>query len=116
MKVGLYARYSSDQQRQASIADQLRDCRAFAARQEWAIVREYWDEAISGATLMRAGIQALIRDALGGSFNVVLTESLDRLSRDLEDTAGLFKRLAFADRPSRVAAESRVGMGHHRRA
>lgn len=96
MKVAIYARYSSDNQRDASIADQIRICREFAARQSWAVVQEFTDHAISGATLLRAGFQALMRDALNRRFDVVLAESLDRFSRDQEDTAGLFKRLTFA--------------------
>jgi DNA invertase Pin-like site-specific DNA recombinase len=96
MKVAIYARYSSENQRDASIADQLRVCREFAARQGWTIVEEFTDHAVSGATLLRAGFQALMRDALNRRFDVVLAESLDRFSRDQEDTAGLFKRLSFA--------------------
>jgi site-specific DNA recombinase len=96
MKVAIYARYSSDNQRDASITDQLRICRAFAARQGWTVVHEFNDHAISGATLLRSGFQALMRDALNRRFDVVLAESLDRFSRDQEDTAGLFKRLTFA--------------------
>jgi site-specific DNA recombinase len=96
VKVGIYARYSSDNQRDASIADQLRICRTFAERQGWTIADEYSDHAVSGATLLRPGFQALMRDALNRRFDVVLAESLDRFSRDQEDTAGLFKRLTFA--------------------
>ena len=96
MKVGIYARYSSDNQRDASIADQLRICRTFAERQRWTIAEEYSDHAVSGATLLRPGFQSLMRDALNRRFDVVLAESLDRFSRDQEDTAGLFKRLTFA--------------------
>jgi site-specific DNA recombinase len=96
MNVAIYARYSSDNQRDASIADQLRICREFAARQGWTVVQEFTDRAISGATLLRSGFQALMRDALNRRFEVVLAESLDRFSRDQEDTAGLFKRLTFA--------------------
>jgi site-specific DNA recombinase len=96
VKVGIYARYSSDNQRDASIADQLRICRAFAERQGWTIAAEYSDHAVSGATLLRPGFQSLMRDALNRRFDVVLAESLDRFSRDQEDTAGLFKRLTFA--------------------
>src|SRR5688572_6551610 len=96
MRVAIYARYSSDNQREASIADQLRVCRAFAERYGWTITQEYSDHAMSGATLLRAGFQALMRDALNRHFDVVLAESLDRFSRDQEDTAGLFKRLTFA--------------------
>jgi site-specific DNA recombinase len=87
MKVAIYARYSSDNQRDASIADQLRICREFAGRQAWAVVQEFTDHAISGATLLRSGFQALMRDALNRRFDVVLAESLDRFSRDQEDTA-----------------------------
>src|SRR3990170_3686820 len=68
----------------------------FAERQGWATCKEYTDHAVSGTTLLRAGFHALMRDALNRRFDVVLAESLDRFSRDQEDTAGLFKRLTFA--------------------
>jgi site-specific DNA recombinase len=97
MKVALYARYSSDNQRDASIADQFRVCRAYAEKQGWRVVEEYSDHAISGASLLRAGVQALITDALRGRFQVVLAEAMDRLSRDQEDIAGVFKRMAYAN-------------------
>jgi DNA invertase Pin-like site-specific DNA recombinase len=96
LKVAVYARYSSDNQREASIADQLRVCREHAARQGWTVTEEFTDHAVSGATLLRTGFQALMRAALDRRFDVVLAEALDRFSRDQEDTAGLFKRLTFA--------------------
>ena len=77
MRVALYARYSSDQQRAASIDDQLRECRAFAEREGWTVVEEYSDAAISGASSHRPGLQALVRDAR--RYDIVLAESLDRL-------------------------------------
>ena len=95
MNVALYARYSSDNQRDASIADQIRICRAYAEREGWTIADEFHDAAVSGATLLRPGFQALMRRALNREFNIVFAESLDRFSRDQEDTAGLFKRLTF---------------------
>jgi site-specific DNA recombinase len=97
MRVALYARYSTDNQRDASISDQFRVCRAYAEKQGWQIVEEYSDHAISGASLLRAGVQALITDALRGRFQAVLAEAMDRLSRDQEDIAGLFKRMAYAN-------------------
>ncbi|UWQ95543.1 recombinase family protein [Rhodobacteraceae bacterium M385] len=97
MKVALYARYSSDNQRDASIADQLRICRMHAEQQGWQVVEEYTDHATSGASLIRSGIQALMADALSGRFNIICAEAMDRLSRDQEDIAGLFKRMAYAD-------------------
>ncbi|MBS1104356.1 MULTISPECIES: recombinase family protein [unclassified Gluconobacter] len=96
MKVVLYARYSSDNQRDASIEDQLRACRGYADTQGWTIVDSYSDRAISGASLIRPGIQELITDANAGRFQILLTEAMDRLSRDQEDIAGLFKRMSFA--------------------
>ena|SRR2546427_7108034 len=96
MKVAIYARYSSENQRDVSIADQFRVCREFAQRQGWHIEREYSDHAESGATLLRPGFQAMMREALRNRFDIVMAEALDRFSRDQEDTAGLFKRLTFA--------------------
>ncbi|MBB2198800.1 recombinase family protein [Gluconacetobacter sp. 1c LMG 22058] len=96
MKVALYARYSSDNQRDASIEDQLRLCRLHAEKQGWTIVDSYTDRAISGASLLRPGIQELIQDATRGRFTIIVAEAMDRLSRDQEDIAGLFKRMTFA--------------------
>lgn len=95
-RVALYARYSSDNQRDASIEDQLRQCRERAAREGWTVVESYSDRAISGASLIRSGIQSLLADAQAGRFDMVLSEALDRISRDQEDVAGVFKRLRFA--------------------
>ena len=94
--VALYARYSSENQRDASIEDQLRLCHLHAEKQGWTIVDSYTDRAISGASLLRPGIQELIQDATRGRFAIVLAEAMDRLSRDQEDIAGLFKRMAFS--------------------
>src|SRR5512144_324179 len=96
MRAAFYARYSSDNQRDASIEDQLRLCREYAQRQGWTVADSYSDRAISGASLLRPGIQELIADVARRRFDVILTESLDRLSRDMEDIAGLFKRARFA--------------------
>jgi site-specific DNA recombinase len=96
MKVAIYARYSSENQRDASIADQFRVCREFAQRQGWQVATEHSDHAVSGATIMRPGFQAMMREALQKRVDIVMAEALGRFSRDQEDTAGLFKRLAFA--------------------
>jgi DNA invertase Pin-like site-specific DNA recombinase len=79
-RVALYARYSSDNQRDASIEDQLRQCRERAAREGWSVVDSYSDRAISGASLIRSGIQELLADAQAGRFDMVLSEALDRIS------------------------------------
>jgi DNA invertase Pin-like site-specific DNA recombinase len=96
IRIALYARYSSENQRDASIEDQLRQCRERAAREGWTVVETYSDRAISGSSMIRAGIQALLADAQASRFDIVLSEALDRISRDQEDVAAVFKRLRFA--------------------
>src|SRR3546814_5950286 len=48
------------------------------------------------ASLIRPGIQVLMQDAQRGGFDIVLAEALDRISRDQEDVAGVYKRMTFA--------------------
>jgi hypothetical protein len=63
-RVALYARYSSDNQRDASIEDQFRICKERAIREKRTIVSSYKDVGISGASIiLRPGIQALLQDA-----------------------------------------------------
>ncbi len=93
--VAIYARYSSDMQREASIEDQIRLCRERSEREGWQIFDCYKDRGISGASLMRPAVQMLLGDARAGRFQVVLAESLDRLSRDQEDIAHIYKRFGF---------------------
>ncbi|MDX2277380.1 MAG: recombinase family protein [Hyphomonadaceae bacterium] len=95
MRAVIYARYSSDLQSRASIEDQIRLAREQADRQGWAIVEIYTDYGISGASMMRPGLQALMVDAQAGKFDVVLSEALDRISRDQGDTANIHKRMRF---------------------
>ena len=93
----IYARYSSDLQRDASIEDQIRLCRARIEREGWHYLYAYTDRAISGSSALRPAYQSLLEDARHGRFDIVVSEALDRLSRDQEDVAGLFKRLRLAD-------------------
>jgi site-specific DNA recombinase len=111
-RVALYARYSSDLQRPASIPDQFRECRAHASARGWTIVAEYSDAATSGATMLRPGVQALMHAARARDFDVVLAEGMDRLSRDLADTAGILKRLRFAGVGLHTILEGDVGSMH----
>lgn len=63
----VYARYSTDNQREASIEDQLRVCTARAEREGWVIAGTYSDAAISGATALRSGYQSLLEASHPGS-------------------------------------------------
>ena len=108
-RVALYARYSDEKQRSASIDDQFRICREQAKREGWKIVGTYQDAAISGASMiLRPGIQALLQDAQAGQFDIVLAEALDRISRDQADVATLFKHLKFAGVPIVTLAEGEI--------
>ncbi|MDQ0390440.1 recombinase family protein [Labrys monachus] len=112
-RVALYARYSSDNQSEASIEDQFRICREHARRERWEIVGSYEDAAISGAsTVLRSGIQRLIRDAQRGEFKIVLAEALDRISRDQADVATLYKHLKFAGITIVTMAEGEISELH----
>ncbi len=112
-RVGLYARYSSDNQREASLEDQFRLCREHAAREGWEIAGVYQDAGISGSsTILRPGIQKLVRDAQCGKVDVVLAEALDRISRDQADVATLYKHLKFAGVPIVTLAEGTISELH----
>jgi DNA invertase Pin-like site-specific DNA recombinase len=63
MKVVIYARYSSDNQRDESIEDQIRLCRRRIDEEGWSLIATYTDRGISGATKLRPGYQSLLRDA-----------------------------------------------------
>lgn len=95
MRAVIYARYSSDLQREASIEDQLEVCRRYASSQGWTIVETYTDAAISGASRFRPGFQNLIADASKNKFDIVICEAIDRLGRRLADTSDLQDQLAF---------------------
>ncbi|MBS0233475.1 MAG: recombinase family protein [Proteobacteria bacterium] len=113
MRVAIYSRYSSDLQDPRSIADQLAAAREHAQRQGWTVVAEFEDAAISGSsTHNRPGLAALMQSAGAGAFDAVLTESLDRLSRDLEDIAGIHKRLEYAGVKIVTLADGAVGKMH----
>jgi site-specific DNA recombinase len=108
----IYARYSTDLQSASSIEDQVRICTAYAERQGWRVAKVYSDSAQSGASLMRKGIQGLLSDARAGCFEVVLSEALDRLSRDQADLANIFKRLNFDDVKMFTIADHEISEMH----
>jgi DNA invertase Pin-like site-specific DNA recombinase len=82
MKVALYARYSSENQRESSIDDQFRNCKERAAREGWTVTAHYKDKAISGSTTERPGYQQMLKDAKAKQFDILLVDSFSRLSRD----------------------------------
>ena len=87
MNAVIYARYSSDNQREESIEGQLRDCREYAEQNKLAIVGNYIDRALSARTADRPDFQRMIHDSEKRLFDVVLVWKLDRFSRDRYDSA-----------------------------
>jgi site-specific DNA recombinase len=95
-KAVIYARFSTDLQNERSIEDQITLCRDYTSREEMNVVEVYEDRARSGGSVMgRGGLLRLLDQARERSFDVVVVEALDRLSRDMEDLAGIHKRLSF---------------------
>lgn len=94
MRTAAYARYSSDSQRDASLEDQLRNCRQHCERQGWPAPTEYTDAATSGARNDRVGYQQLLSDL--ARFDVILVDDLSRLSRDSAEVTMVTRRLKFA--------------------
>ena len=82
MRAVIYARYSSDLQRESSIEDQVRECSRLAERFGYQVIRVSSDAAISGATDNRPGLQELLAMVKARSVDIVIAEALDRISRD----------------------------------
>lgn len=84
MRAAVYARFSSENQREQSIEDQIRVCREFAKRDGISVLENhiYFDEAQSGSIRSRPGLEALKRAAEDKEFDAVLVDDSSRLSRD----------------------------------
>ena len=87
MKAVIYARYSSDNQREESIEGQLRECKAYAEKNGITILSTYIDRALSAKTDHRPEFQRMIKDSAKGLFDMVLVWKLDRFSRNRYDSA-----------------------------
>ncbi len=98
MRAAIYARYSSDLQSEASIDDQVRLCKERAELDGMTVTDVFTDYAISGGAIRnRPGMLSLMDAAKQGDFDMVIAEALDRISRDQEDIAAIYKRLSHAD-------------------
>jgi len=98
MKLAFYGRYSSDNQRDTSIEDQLRVVRRWADAHGHELVAEFSDAAVSGAnTRLLASLQEALRSAFTAPapFDAIVVDQLSRLSRDVGDTDAIIKRLRF---------------------
>lgn len=87
MKAVIYARYSSDNQREESIEGQLRECTAYCVKNDITILRTYIDRALSAKTDNRPDFQRMVKDSAKGLFDVVIVWKLDRFARNRYDSA-----------------------------
>ncbi len=87
MTAVIYARYSSDNQREESIEGQIRECTAYAEKNGITIVKHYIDRAISAKTDNRPQFQQMIKDSDKKLFDIVLVWKLDRFARNRYDSA-----------------------------
>ena len=87
MNVVIYARFSSHSQTEQSIEGQLKECYAYAQRNDYTVVGEYIDRALSGTTDHRPEFQRMIADSAKKTFQGVLVYQLDRFARNRYDSA-----------------------------
>ena len=87
MKAVIYARYSSDSQREESIEGQIRECTAFAEKNDITVLNHYLDRAYSARTDHRPAFEEMIKDSDKHLFDMVIVWKLDRFSRDRYDSA-----------------------------
>ena len=93
MKAVIYARYSSDNQREESIEGQIRECTAFAEKNNITILRHYIDRAFSAKTDNRPEFQNMIKDSGKRLFDMIIVWKLDRLGRSMRHLVTLIEEL-----------------------
>ena len=112
LRAATYARYSTDLQSNASIEDQQRVCQRLITDRGWMLALAYSDAGISGASLMRPSYQRLLQDARNGKVDVVVSEGLDRISRDQEHIAAFYKQMKYLGIPVVTIAEGEISEIH----
>lgn len=93
MRGVIYARYSSHNQKEESIEQQVEECQKFAAEKNIVITHIYADKAISGKTDKRTQFQRMMRDAEKQEFDVVIAYKSNRISRNMYNALGTEARL-----------------------
>ncbi len=95
--IAVYARFSSANQKDTSIDDQVRLCRDFIDRSGGHVdnANVLTDYSVSAASIARAGFERLLLLIERRAIGVVVTESADRLTRDLGDADRLWKLCAY---------------------
>jgi site-specific DNA recombinase len=100
MRCAIYARYSSDLQRESSVEDQIRKCRVFADLRHWTVLDGYLrsDQEMSGAALAgRSALGSLLADAKRRPqpFDRILIDDTSRLARNVADALKMVETFKF---------------------
>ena len=97
MIVAIYARYSSENQSEKSIDDQIRVCQKYIEHNGFVFDEKhiYIDEALSGSILQRPGLQALERAIENKEVGAVAVDDLSRLSRNNQQMLTLVNKFNF---------------------
>ena len=107
-KCVIYARFSSDKQREESIDGQIRECTAYAESQNLEIIGTYVDRALSARSDNRPGFLRMIKDSARKMFQYVLVYQLDRFSRSRYDSA-IYKNKLKKNGVRVLSAKERIG-------
>jgi site-specific DNA recombinase len=95
LRAAIYARFASERQYCDSLPNQITECQHYIESQGWLSAGTYEDAAVSGvsAAATRPAYQRLLRDAKAGAFDVVVVESVSRLSRNVADAILCYDQL-----------------------
>lgn len=97
-RVAIYARFSTNNQTEKSIVDQVAQCEEFCRKKGWPVFRVYSDSGKSGASIHgRPELQALLQAALKQQFDILLTESMSRVARNIRDRADIREMLESSE-------------------
>jgi site-specific DNA recombinase len=112
-RVAIYSRYSSDLQNDRSIEDQIAVCEKVTTKNGWFVAGSFYDRAASGASLFgRPQFAKMVAEAHAGSFDIIVSEDLDRLSRSQRDIADLFEQMTFAEIEIQTLADGLINEMH----
>ena len=110
MKAVIYARYSSDNQREESIEGQLRECMEFAEKSGITVIGNYIDRALSAKTDNRPEFQKMIKDSYRKVFDSVIVWKVDRFARNRYDSA-YYKNILKKNGVKVISAKEHIGEG-----
>lgn len=110
MKAVIYARYSSDNQREESIEGQLRECLEYAGKNGITVIANYIDRAMTATSDNRPDFQRMIKDSYKRCFDMIIVWKLDRFSRDRYDSAH-YKHILKKNGVKVVSAKENISDG-----